>query len=322
MPRLLATFASRLNASFLVLSLSACGGGLMPSSSVPATQDFGVAGVRDMGRSRPYTAVNVVVLLRYNHQAELERFVDGLERTSRPRYLTRSEFLARFAPSAAQEGRVLDALRKAGFHVTHRYANRLLIDATAPAEVVERFFSTRIHDFDQRPYGMRTANVGRMQIPSRLAGDVGGVEANGIVLARPDIAGLVAPAATSEANVVKNGGFNTGRLAPWTSCGKAAATISLAHPENGVYDALTGSPTTTPREINGWSAICQRVVIPSNGLLSASLYRQTNEPNAGHAYQEVALADADGDPSIVLEKGNADRAAWVRETWSLAKYAG
>lgn len=122
-------------------------------------------------------------------------------------------------------------------------------------------------------------------------------------------------------NVVKNGSFASGKLVPWTSCGTAPVSISKLHPHNGRYDALTGSHSMK-REVNGWSAICQRVTVPADGKLSAWLYRLTNEPNERFAYQEVALADSSNTPAIVLAKTNDNKAGWKLLTWDLAKYAG
>jgi hypothetical protein len=122
-------------------------------------------------------------------------------------------------------------------------------------------------------------------------------------------------------NAVKNGAFDTGKLAPWTTCGKAKASVSRTHPFDGKYDALTGSETTKS-EIKGWSAICQSVTVPPSATLSAQLYRTTNEPNEKSAYQVVALAGKNGKPDVVLEKTNVNHKGWQRERWSLDKYAG
>jgi hypothetical protein len=122
-------------------------------------------------------------------------------------------------------------------------------------------------------------------------------------------------------NVVQNGSFDTGKLAPWKSCGTATATVSKLHPFSGKYDALTGSPTTK-QEVKGWSAICQTVKVPDSATLIAELYRTTNEKNETDAYQEVALATAAGKPTVVLTKSNEKKAGWVKESWDLSKYAG
>lgn len=122
-------------------------------------------------------------------------------------------------------------------------------------------------------------------------------------------------------NVVQNGSFDTGKLAPWTSCGTAAVSVSREHPYNGRYDAHLGS-TSTASENKGWSAICQEVTVPAGATLGAWFYRRTNETSEKYAYTEVALADAQGKPAVELAKGNANAAKWVKATWSLKKYAG
>lgn len=311
-----------LAASLPLVFLAACSGnsGIVPNAPVRNALTGGAAPARDLGRRRARGPVRLVVLLRYNHAAELTRFVDALHKERRPAYLSREAFIARFAPTPAQEARVTQALEHAGFQITQRFANRLVLDVIAPSVTVERFFSTEIHDFAQSRYGVRTANVRPLHIPPALANDVAAVDANTLVLARPDL--RIAPlpkanAAVANPNVILNGGFETGKLAPWTSCGSVAATISRKA-ENGRYAALVGSAKT----FTGWSAICQQVTIPANGVLSAWFYRKSNDWQLKDLYQEVALADSAGKPSKVLWRDNVDIAQWMHETWDLSQYAG
>ena len=281
---------------------------------------------QDLGRRDPRQPVRVVVLLRYNNQKELERFVDELERSPRPRYFTHQAFLARFAPTAQQERMVLSALHSAGFHVVQRFANRLIVDAVAPSGKIEQLFHTEIHDFRQARYGVRPANVRPLRIPAQLSLLVAKVEANDLVLARPDILFAHRSIAANfsgnrDRNVIRNGAFNTGTLAPWRSCGKTNVVVSQEHPHSAYFDVLTGS-TNREKEVTGWSAICQRVTVPQSGQLSAWLYEVTNEPNTRYAYQEVALADGNDKPIIVLSKTNGNQGGWVHRVWSLEKFAG
>ncbi|HTU81281.1 MAG TPA: protease pro-enzyme activation domain-containing protein [Candidatus Acidoferrales bacterium] len=310
-----------LSCSLLIGTLAACGGGITPQVPGSAQGKATAASARDLGRRSPGKPARVVLLLRYNHEAELERFVDRLERDPQPHYLARQEFLARYAPTVSQEHRVLSALHDAGLRVTRRYANRLIVDAVGPSVNVERLFSTEIHDFQQPQYGVRAANIRPLRIPAQLAPEVAAAEANDLVLLHRDSDAAATLPAVKYENVVSNGSFSTGKLAPWTSCGAASASVSRRHPENGEYDALTGSATSAS-EVKGWSAICQRVTVPRNATLGAWLYQTTNEPTERNAYQEIALADAAGKPAIELAKTNANFAGWVHRTWSLAKYAG
>jgi subtilase family serine protease len=302
----------------LLAALAACGDGtrspMLPSSSS--------AQIRDLGWRASTKPTGIVVLLHYNHEAELTRMIGRLEHEHVRRPLTKQEFIARYAPTAEQEALVLRTLRRAGFDVRRRYANRLIVDAVASTATIEQFFQTEIHDFRQERYGVRSSNVRPLRIPPELTPIVAAVEANDLVLEHKGLAGVDGlMSEASSANVVRNGTFDSGRLAPWTSCGNAPASITREHPLSGHYDALTGS-TTNSQEVNGWSAICQRVTIPSGANLSTWLYQRTNETGSRYGYQEVAFADSSGKPVVELAKSNNDHSGWVHKTWSLAKYAG
>ncbi|HVA32928.1 MAG TPA: protease pro-enzyme activation domain-containing protein, partial [Candidatus Baltobacteraceae bacterium] len=128
---------------------------LTPLSSVPRT--YGKLAFTDLGRRNAHAPVSVTLTLRYNHQADLDRFVANIGRTHH--VLTPAQFIERYAPTRQQEQRVVRALRAAGFTITQRFANRTIVDATAPTGVVERFFSTQIHTVRQGAYGLRFTNV-------------------------------------------------------------------------------------------------------------------------------------------------------------------
>src|SRR5579863_7454745 len=120
-----------------------------PLISVPHT--YGKLAFTDAGRRDGKAPVTVVLTLRYNHQQELDRFVAELGR-GRHHVLTPAQFNERYAPTREQEAAVVRELRKAGFTITQRYSNRTLVDAKAPARVVERFFHTEIHNVRQGTY--------------------------------------------------------------------------------------------------------------------------------------------------------------------------
>lgn len=153
-------------------------------------------------------------------------------------------------------------------------------------------------------------------IGALLAGCGAGSQFAPSVDSSSSVAGLVAAGASA----VQNGSFSTGKLAPWTSCGTAVASIAKIHPYQSKYDALTGSATTSS-EVKGWSAICQTVTVPKEATLTAYLYQITNETSDKDAYQEVALATNDK-PTTVLAKTNVNHTGWNKHTWSLKTYAG
>ncbi|MBV8532027.1 MAG: hypothetical protein JO104_11985, partial [Candidatus Eremiobacteraeota bacterium] len=194
----------------VTLALTACGGqnlsvppqlaGSAGSTNAPAVREttpgkplisiprlYGDLAYADAGR-RPDTApVRVSLTLRYNHQAELDTFVAAVNDPSsrgHRKFLTAKEFDDYYAPTRAQEERVVKALRQAGFTIAKRYANRTIVDATARTALVERFFSTEIHTVRQGKYGERYTNVKPATVPSAIAALVRDVSLNDLIVVR------------------------------------------------------------------------------------------------------------------------------------------
>ncbi len=293
---------------------------------------------RDLGRRAAGKTASVVLLLKYRDQAGLDRFTAQLARSRSPRYLTHEEFLAHYAPTPQQEQRVIDALHRAGFTINARYANRTIVDATAPVRDVERFFDTQIHDFRQARHGVRFASVRPAVIPSRLASLVSSVTIDTVVRmhvasdfdsppALPDtmpVPDKVAPAEpeTATGNIVKNPGFETGHLKPWQACSSkdaAGGAISkTAH--SGKRAASTGS--TSAPEVAGISCVWQLVTIPAQAQLTAYILRSTDDTNHSKAGQFAALYNAKGKFVATLFNSLVSSKHWSRQTMHLAQYAG
>ncbi len=88
----------------------------------------------------------------------------------------------RAAPTAAQDERtVIAALQAAGFTVTRTYPSHLLIQATAPASLVNGYFRTAIHNVYEGRYGRRYANVSSITLPAAIAPYVQGVVADNVI---------------------------------------------------------------------------------------------------------------------------------------------
>ncbi|MBV8154836.1 MAG: hypothetical protein JOY98_10465 [Candidatus Eremiobacteraeota bacterium] len=296
----------------------------------------------DVGRRAPHARVSAVVLLRYNHAAELERFVDGLARRPHPRYLTPSQFVDRYAPTAAQQQRVVDVLQAHGFSIDKTYANRTILDVSGPSVAFERYFSTEMHDYQQGRYGRRYANVRPMHIPGELAAEVVTVDASSVVRMHADLAMLqpnaaqpelpaIAPPARSvdeepsvAGNVIRNPGFETGHLRPWKTCDSKStsvpASVQHVHPHSGRYDGYAGT-YTGQSEPNGLTSVCQEVTIPSGGQLVAYTWGQTND--TGKVSQFGALFDVTtGKPIATLYATDKNQHSWTKRTYDLSKYAG
>jgi subtilase family serine protease len=281
----------------------------------------------DVGRRPSRARVSAVVMLRYNHQAELERFVNHLALSHAAHPLTHAQFVARYAATPQQQQRALAVLRRAGFSIQRISSNRTLVDVSAPTAAFERFFSTRIHNFRQPHYGVRYAPVAPVRIPAELRSLVFAVDADTRVLAHPDLTsvrtGAVTPGVTS--NVLLNPGFESGKLKPWTSCrsgnGLPPAVVTNIHPHGGHFDAYAGSRTGKP-EPNGITSVCQAVTIPNKAQLQVYVWGVTND-RALNVYEFGALYDAaTGKLVNVLYKNHHNDRKWSKRTFNLSAYSG
>ncbi len=361
--------AARATASALLLSLSlaACGG---RTSSLPTTlhndtnsdavaraaagaetplisvpQMRGALAYTDAGRRASTAPVTVTITLRYNNQAQLDQFVADVSNPHSASFghvLTPAQFNNLYAPTVQQEETVVQTLQRAGFTVTHRFANRTVVDAKAPSATVERFFSTEMHTLQQGKYGQRFANLKPATVPSSIAAFVRTASLSNLVVVRTvvdqetpstndggrvKIAGTHSvPGAfvkravkTDQANVILDPGFESGGFAYWPQCGNVAAKISTAKPHSGRYSELSGSTTSEPR---GDAGVCQQVTIPSNGQLTFWVWQETNEVNTEFSWQEADLLDSSGNivDNLYTTVGNAQ--SWIQKSFNLASYGG
>ncbi|HTU82921.1 MAG TPA: protease pro-enzyme activation domain-containing protein, partial [Candidatus Acidoferrales bacterium] len=242
-------------AMVLMLALSACGGG---GSSLPTTdvtgsgsnnsgaavgapvktaiavpRTVGDLAFSDLGRRTANAQVSVVLTLQYNNEAQLEQFIAAQSGANGGhQFLTPAQFNARYAPTAQQEQAVVTALQQAGFTVTQRYANRTLVDATAPSSTVERFFSTQMHTVSQGKYGERFVNATAGAVPAAIASYVRTVSLSNLIVAETPLA-LAAAGMVPDAR----------RTPKPTPTPKPTATPSATPTPTA---SPTGAPTSTP----------------------------------------------------------------------------
>jgi hypothetical protein len=311
------------------------GGSPLPPSSgaLPQARDRAAAQLpaRDLGHRDAKSRVSAVVVLNFRDRAALDRLANDVSDPNSGQFrhfLKPAEFAARFSPTVAQERRVLGALRAAGFTIDRTYDDRAIIDASAASGAAERFFETRIHDFDQGRYGKRYANVTSPSFPASIAPLVASVELDSLVYARAaggaeadEDDALSDAADAKKPNLILNPGFE-GKMKHWESCGRVAPSITGQHPFAGRFDAKTGSKTTTSGDVDGWSSICQKVTIPRDGKLSAYLYDSTNNPSIENSFQAVGLINKPGGTVTILKKSLRNNNRWVRRIFDLSKYAG
>jgi subtilase family serine protease len=150
----------------------------VPRSMVPT---------RDFGRRSASALITATVLLRYNHEAELDALVDAQGDPASPlhgHFLTSAQFNNYFAPTPQQHAYVIAALRAAGLSVVGVFPNRTVIDVQGPTGAAERFFGTEIHSVLQGSYGQRFANVRPASVSADLAPLVRSVSLSNLVVAR------------------------------------------------------------------------------------------------------------------------------------------
>jgi hypothetical protein len=345
---------------------SSSGGGSTTESAVrTATPDQPLISVpklsgdlayTDVGRRPANAPVRVALTLRYNHQAELDRFVASLSdpgaRLTR-RFLTPKQFDDRYAPTPMQEERVVRTLERAGFTIAQRFPNRTIVDATGRAAIVERFFSTEIHNVHQGRYGERYTNVQAAIVPRDIAPLVRDVSLNNLIVVRtvadqsgaenqrtpPQVqrdaqgnvlvplggSGQILPG-DSSGNLV-NGNFASGSLSPgWIdeSTNGNAVQVTTQQAYESTYSAFMG--TLQPPEINGWESLAQLVKVPSNGVLSFWVYQGSNEGQMGYgtryAWQAGYLLNQSGRILDTFYKTVNNTNGWVNYQVNLSKWAG
>jgi subtilase family serine protease len=207
--------------------------------SVPKTS--GALAMSDLGRRPPNSPVSVTIVLRYNNQTQLDRFV---AMQSGPggahKFLAPTQFDSVYGPTMQQEQDVVRALQSGGFTVTHRYSNRTVVDATAPSSTVERFFSTEMHSVQQGKYGQRYTNTTPGMVPSSIAAYVRTASLSNVVIAEPKV--------DQEGGVLRIGGTRVPKLvAAVTSPAPMSTPVSGckgASADNGPLSNSSGTLAT------------------------------------------------------------------------------
>lgn len=284
-------------------------------------------------------------MLRYNHQSELDQFVASQSAPGGAHHwLTQQQFDAYYAPTAEQEQAVATALQRAGFTIAQRYANRTVIDATAPTATVEKFFSTEMHNVSQGSYGTRYANLKAATVPSSISQYVLTASLSNVVIARPRVADEGANGKSKRINVTTTKPAQQGnpneapasmRIAA-TGCsgqlllnpGFESGDVKWSDPNGDIYDyypyAYQGywftwldgysSPVTDP-------GVSQTVSIPAGctATLSYYLFVGSNEPNTPTDYFYVT---ANGTTVQTFNNTSSTGGYYVKKSVNLSSYAG
>ena len=116
------------------------------------------AGTQTMGRLPATQQMNVAMTLQLRNEAQLQALLQDLYNPNSPNYrkfLSVSEFTAQFAPTEADYEAVVNYATAHGLTVTHKAANRLVVEVSGPTSAVEEAFRVNMKVY-QHPTENRT----------------------------------------------------------------------------------------------------------------------------------------------------------------------
>ena len=314
-----------------------------PQISIPVTS--GRLAYSDLGRRTPTAPVNVVLTLNYNNEAQLEQFIASQGGPhGAHQWLTPAEFNATYAPTVAQHQQVISALQAAGFTITKTYANRTVIDASAPSSTVERFFNTQMHNVNQGKYGTRFANLAPATVPASISPLIRTASLSNVVVAETKVdqeGGPIRnpqnldvptnkpnnPGSTSEApaamrvaasgctgQLLLNPGFESG-TADWSD----PTVISQTIQPTPIRAAITrGSMATTRRYTD--PGVTQTVNIPAGctATLSYYLYVGSSETSV----KDYFYVSVNGTKVQTFNNKTSTGGGYAQESVNISSYAG
>jgi hypothetical protein len=128
------------------------------------------------GHYEPSQMLRLAIALAPPHRAEEQQFLEDVQNKQSPlfhQFLSAGEWNARFGPTEEDEQAVVDWAASQGLTVTHRYANRLIVDVEAQSGVIENAFHVTINQYrmteDNGPEEYTVFSNDRdPQLPSRL----------------------------------------------------------------------------------------------------------------------------------------------------------
>ena len=122
----------------------------------------------------PQQMLRFAISLEPQDPAGEQQFLQELQNKASPlfhQYLTADQWNARFGPLAQSEQAVVDWAQSQGLTVTHRYADRLLVDLAAPVSTIEQGLSVSINTYKLGETEFY-ANDRAPAIPQTLSGSV------------------------------------------------------------------------------------------------------------------------------------------------------
>jgi pseudomonalisin len=164
---------ARLSAATAAVIALGVGGAPAPAGaavawSSTATHAETLVNATHLGAASPTMPLRIAASLRMRNRSGLEKLIAGGQ------VITPAQFVAGYAPSAAQAGAVVTYLTKQGFTGVTLASNRLLITASGTAAQASKAFDTPIERYLQNGKQVY-ANTKAAQVPVALASTVGAV---------------------------------------------------------------------------------------------------------------------------------------------------
>jgi Bacterial Ig-like domain (group 3)/Pro-kumamolisin, activation domain len=102
----------------------------------------------------PAKMLRLAIALKPPHMAEERQFLEDVQNKNSPlfhQFLSDADWIARFAPAAADEQAVVDWAQSQGLTLTQRFPNRLVVDVEAPAGTIEKALGVVINNYEVGP---------------------------------------------------------------------------------------------------------------------------------------------------------------------------
>jgi hypothetical protein len=147
--------------------------------------------------------LRLAIGLKPPHLAEEKALIADLLDKKSPnfhKFLTKSEWNARFAPSAADEQALVDWAKSEGLTVTQRYPSRLTIDVEGTADTIQKAFSININNYKAADNSSFFSNDRDVVLPANLASVVQSVAGlSSLQVMHPENKNMLEPAMPSYA---------------------------------------------------------------------------------------------------------------------------
>ena len=239
------------------------------------------------------TQTHVVVSLKVRNKADLDALTTNLITGGGAKPITSAEFLAHYAPTAAQVKSVVDHLTKSGFVNIVVADNRLLVSADGAASSVKTAFNTDLHTYNVNG---RTAhaNLSDVTVPQSL-GDIvlavhglQTVHLHHTMAMRPDAKTLSAvghnptdfpliynasslPSATNATIGIITQGSMTQTIADLNTF-----TSNAGYPKTNVSTVTVGSASSDTSGVDEWNMDTQDALAAAGGTIKQMILYTAN----------------------------------------------